>query len=349
MGGHIQEKKGNWYCVIEQGRGEDGKRLPPKWISVRKELGLNKKAGITQARKLLIKLLAEQQKGTLIHPADTPVKDFLEMWLDEYKKLKNLAPLTIELYERAIRLHINPDLGETPLSKLTAQRLQRLLMDKLETMSANSVGIIHKVLFGAFAYGIKFDYLHKNPMNSVTRPTIKKPDMGFWTEEEASQFLAAAKGHNLYALYLLTLTTGLRKSEVLNLKWENIKGNSIEVKGTKTEKSERVVEVSPKTMAEVLAQKSCDEYVFIGRNGTPHYEGNLNYNLDKLCKKAGVKRITFHGLRHTHATIQFHRGIDPVTLAERLGWASPAMLLEIYAHAIPKKTAEAATKLDDLY
>lgn len=351
MAGHIQKKGNNWYVVIEQGRDAEDRRIPPKWISVKKELGLNKPATKTQARELLINLLAEKQKGSLIHPVDITISDYLSYWLDNYQTIKDLSDNTIKQYGDNIRLHIKPYFGKTKLSKVAPLTIQSLLTEKQKTLSQNSVFIIYKVLKIAFKMAVRWEYIARDPMERVTAPTVSKPQVESWTEEEVSKFLDVAYFHPFYSLFLTALTTGMRKSELLFLKWENvnIKKNTIAVVNAKTKAGDRIIDVSPKTMDAILAVRKGNANVFLSHADTPICQNSPNNILDKLIKKAKVTRITFHGLRHTHATILLARGEEARVVADRLGHANIATLYNTYAHVLPRKQKEAACKMDDLF
>jgi len=352
MSGHIQKKGNNYYIVIEQGYDNDGKRLPAKWISVRKELGLNRPAKSPEAKALLYRLMVEKQKGDIIIPADISLEEFLTTWLEKYSKMKSLAKSTIIQYEFALK-HIIPVMGRTKLPNVTGLMIQNFLTEKRKHYSANSVHAICKVFTLGFKYAVKWRYIAKNPMDDVVKPTVPRPAIHFWTEEEAEKFLSAVEDHQYSLLFLLALATGMRKMEILRLKrkYVNFNNNTITVTDAKTASGWRTIDVTPVIMKklEQYKSKSNDEYIFTTAKGKPLIPQLINKIMDRAIKKAGVKKISFHGLRHTFATLMLSKGVNPVDVADMLGHANASQLWNTYAHVIGKNRKEAARKLDNLF
>ena len=347
MSGHIQQKKGNWYCVIERGYGEDGKRLTPIWYSVRKELGLSKPAGVMQARALLVQLLADKQAGKVFKPKKAKLKEYLEHWHAHYCSGKELSVSTRAQYLWGTT-HAE-SLGHIELSKITAGQIQELLTDKRREYSASSVRHIHKVFALAFKYAVKWGYINVNPMNDVIKPVRPRPKIEHWTEEDIKKFLSAVAQTPHYPLFRLYLATGARKMELLTLKGGQVdyKKNTITIIDAKTNAGWRTVDVSPVVM-ETLPKCERDEYLFKSRKGGHLPARSLNHIMDRLIEKAGVPRITPHGLRHSFATIMLSRGANIRGLAEILGHTNPSQLWQTYAHLLPSKQKEAAQMMDDL-
>jgi len=349
MSGHIQKKGDHWYCVIERGRDANNRRLPPRWVSVRKELGLNKPAGIMQARELLISLLAEKQKGTFIKPNEIKVGEYLDYWLSTYGAARSLSQNTLLQYEQAIRLHLKPALGDVKLQKLTPLQIQNYLNGK--PLSRATVIVHHNILNTAFKKAVEWELLARSPMDRVLRPQPSKPGQGYWNEEETNKFLSAIKEHPRYPLFLLSLTTGMRAGEILPLTWEdvNLKENVIHIRNSKTPAGIRSIDISPRVSEVLSGLERNGGLVFPSRFGNVISTPNAGRILEGLIIKAGVRRITFHGLRHTHASIMLARGMELKEVAERLGHSNTITLQKTYAHVLPRKRKEAATKMDDLY
>lgn len=385
MRGHVQRKDKNWYVVLEMDR-EDGERKQ-KWISVRKELGLAKRATRPQADTLLIKKLGELQEGSYFEPAEMTVGEFLNKWMEDYARA-NLKTKTVEFYGNLITCHIIPELGKIELSKLRPSHIQGLLSQKLKGsraddkeggLSKRSVRYIYVTLHLALKHAVEWELASKNAAEKVKPPKVDKPKIQYWAKQETQKFLNATKGHRLYALYLLALTTGMRKGEILGLTWDNINFKKQTVKITqtlistndgdriqdtaKTQGSERTLTISPAVALELSHHhtRQKEEFMLLGRPekdlglvftsnaGTPLITRNLNRNFNCLIKKAKVRKIPFHSLRHTYATLMLSEyGEDIVTLSKRLGHSNVTTTLNTYGHVIPQKQKEAAARTDDL-
>lgn len=453
MRGHVQEKKGNWYVVLELDP-VDGERKT-KWISVRKELGLNRPAKKKEANALLIHKLKELQDGAYFEPTDKTLAECLEIWLDNHVRV-NCKQTTIDFYEGLIYNHINPEIGHLPAAKVTPIHIQKLLTKKTEGgrldgkpggLSRRSIQAIRSLLRQALGELVDWELLPRNPAAKAKqkRGTTDKKKPVAWTREEVALFLdfikrdpqtyidatasegwlrnrkgltkpngetlqfnktltvkqyAKLKGidistvylwlkqgmpvsdtggmHRLYPLYLMALTTGMRRGEILGLRWEDVSFSKAQItirqnlvatsKGAlvstpKTDDSERTIDISPQ-LVEVLKKhrarqmeelnalgiKPDHNLVFTSEAGTPISPRNLYRHFKSVLDKLNgqVKRIKFHNLRDTHATLLLEEGVHIKAVAERLGHADEVTLLRRYAHALPKISKEAAIKMDSL-
>ena len=346
MAGHVQKKGNNWYCVIEQGI-DQGKRLPPKWVSVRKELGLSKPATKTQARELLVKLLAQKQTGRAIITKEINFIDFCNVWLEKYKTMKELSENTITQYEYGIK---QLEGLNKSLSQIKPVEIQTLLTKKRNELSQSTVHAIGKTLGLAFKYAYKWQYINANPMDDVVKPPLPKPKVEYWEQEDVAKFLEEVSTHQYYSLFKLALGTGMRKSEILQLKSEQVdyKNHTVTIIDAKTDSGWRTIDISPEITKDLPRREG---YLFLTATGRPIYKSKdlVNKIMRRAIKRAGVKYITFHGLRHTFATLMLTKGVNPKELAETLGHSDPAMLWRTYAHAIPKRQKKAARKLDNIF
>ncbi|MCD5402021.1 site-specific integrase [candidate division NPL-UPA2 bacterium] len=386
MRGHVRRKGNLWYVVLELERDQEGKRVQ-KTLSVRAELGLSKRATKRQAEELLIQKLKELQDGTYFEPTEITLADFLEKWLDNYAS-GNVKQKTLDSYKNTIYNHIIPEIGPIHLKKLRPLHVQSLLSSKQKTgradgkeggLSNTSIRYIHVIIKLALSHAVKWELVPRNIADMVLSPKIQNAQIQYWTKEETRKFLKTIKEHRLYPLYLLAITTGMRRGEILGLRWQdiNLKKDIVRINQTllnttigdiiqdsaKTDGSKRTLDISPTVSAElsrhrkkqaeeftVLGQPEKDfDLVFTSKAGTPFSPRNLNRNFNLLVKKTGLKPITFHGLRHTYATLMLTEyGQDITTVSARLGHAKVTVTYEKYSHIIPKKQKEAALKTDDL-
>jgi len=166
--------------------------------------------------------LREQQQGTLVTARQQTLKQYLEDWLENTHK-QNIRPRSHERYEEIVRLHIIPAIGNVPLQKLTPQRLQKLYSDKQkEGYSPVTVIAIHNLLHKAFDNAVRWELVAQNVCDKVSPPRRVRPEMKALTPEQVQQLLDAACGHPQEALFILALSTGMRRGELLGLKWQDI-------------------------------------------------------------------------------------------------------------------------------
>ncbi len=309
---------------------------------------MSKPATKTQARELLVKLLSEKQQGQIVKLKPVKYGEFLELWHAQYCAAKELSAGTQRIYRNGIS-HIAPDLGNTEIAKITAAQIQELLANKRKDYSASTIHNIYKVLNLSFKHAVKWGHLNTNPMGNVVKPARPRPHIEYWTEEEAKTFMDVAKESPHFPLLRLALGTGMRKAEILSLKGQHVDHDNctVTIVDAKTPSGWRTIDVSPTVIA-CLPQREKNEPLFPGKYGKGLTPRAINYILDGLIKKTTLSRITFHGLRHTFATIMLSRGANPRDLAETLGHANPSQLWQTYAHLLPKKRKEAARMMDDL-
>lgn len=320
--------------------------------------------------------LREQQQGTLVTAPQQTVEQFLKQWLDICKTGVRIR--TYERYETLIRLHIVPVIGRVQLQKLTAQHVQALYAKKLEeNLSPTTVNLLHTTLHKVLDDAMRWGLVARNVCDAVTPPRRGHYEIKPLTMEQAQKFIAAAKGHKLEALFVLAITTGMRRGEILALKWQDINfaqgtlqvrriftrapGNRYIESEPKTEKSKRSIMLPALTM-ELLKQHRVHQLeeklqagpqwedhdlVFCTALGTPMNPSKLLERFNKLLEKAELPHIRFHDLRHSAATILLSMGTHPKVVQELLGHNQISMTMDIYSHVLPTMQKDAMSKLND--
>jgi integrase len=195
-----------------------------------------------------------------------------------------------------------------------------------------------------------------------------------WSAEEAQTFLKAAEGDTYSPIWLVALTTGMRQGELMGLRWQDIdlKRSVLHVRHTlanvngerslrepKTKSGRRTITLSPSCVAALKAHRTNqlerrvaapvwtdNDAVFTAANGAWLDHGNLTRNYNAIIAKAGVKRIAFHGMRHTRATLLLKEGVNVKIVSERLGHANIGITLDTYAHVLPSMQQQAADGID---
>jgi integrase len=326
-----------------------------------------------EARIKLNAAIRERDEGLLFDAEDLTLAEYLIRWLKGPAK-RNVRPSTYARYEQLSRNHLIPALGRVSLKKLAALHLEALYEAKLgEGLAPRTVNYIHTTASKALGYGVAKGVLRRNVASFAEAPQLKSPEMLTLNREQVRAFLGAAKGDRLEALYVLALATGMRRSELLGLKWEDLDleagivlvrrgltvspDGGVEIDDPKRFASKRRIEISPKVAAvlkEHRRQQAADElaapnwrdegFVFTSRSGGFVHPNTLYTAYFKpLREKAGVPPIHFHDLRHTYATQALLLPNAKVkVISETLGHKDIATTLRIYAHVLPGMQREAA-------
>jgi integrase len=358
---------GRWAASISV---EDGKRKT-FYGKTRKEV-----------QEQLKTALHQPQQGMLATGPQQKVGQFLIHWLEDVHK-QSIRSRTYERYEEIVRLHLVPGIGHHQLQKLSPQHLQSFYTKKLEEgLSTTTVISFHNVLHKALETAVRWNLLPRNICDLVSPPRRKRFEIQPLGIEQVQQLLAAARGHRLEALFILALASGLRRGELIGLKWQDINflagmlqvrriltrvpsklpGKGYVEAEPKTEKGRRsillppfVIEALKQHRAKQLESKlkagsawQDHDYVFCTSIGT-HLNPTRDIldQLKALLKKAGLPDIRFHDLRHSSATMLLGMGVHPKIVQEILGHSQISMTMDTYSHVLPTMQREAMSKMND--
>ena len=336
--------------------------------------------GKTQAevKEKLKKALEEAKKVDVTRTGKYTVETWMDEWFENVAKLK-VRPSSHQTYRGYIDHHIAPNIGNISLEKLSTMDLQKLyrkLMnkgrverieakDQPKGLSAKTVRNINQVISSAMDFAVAQKIIHENPCKAVALPKVEHKEMQTIPAEQLQAFLAEAKATGVYEMYYIELATGLRRGELLGLKWTDIdwKNGIIKVRRSiarvngeivesplKTKNSYRAVTISPQAI-EVLKQqkaKTNDAYVFPSPNGGPISPDSVNNMLKRVLERAGIPKVRFHDLRHTFATIALQNGVDIKTVSGMLGHFSAGFTLDTYAHVTTSAQKEAAATMGNI-
>jgi integrase len=332
-----------------------------------------------EAIKAVRKANQDKDQGVLLSGEDQTLDTFLTSWLQDTIKNKVRAR-THERYCELLQLHVLPILGKVQLQKLLPQHLQKLYNQKLEEGYApQTVKHIHRVLHRALGDALRWQLVVRNVCDAVDPPRVPKKEMQALTGEQAQQFLEAAQGDSLEALYVLALTTGMRRGELLGLKWTDLDLalGILQVKRTvsrlakkgfivsepKTAKSRRKIHLTQLAIealkhhrirqneARLAAGPAWDEqgWVFCNTLGRPLEAGNmLRRSFRPILIKAGLPMIRFHDLRHSAASLLLSLGVHAKIVQELLGHSQIGLTLDTYSHVLPSLQEEAVSRLNTL-
>jgi len=372
MRGHVVKRGKNSYTIVLN-LGNDpttGKRKQ-QWVSVK---GTKK-----EAEKRLSELFHQLDTGTFMKPSKTTLAEFLERWLADYAK-PNLSPRGFERYESIARVHLIPAIGNIPLTQLRPEHLQKHYTDKLNTgLSARTVRYLHVVTHKALQTAVKWGLVSRNVADGVDVPRARRTEMQTWDEDDITRFLEGAKDSRYYALFYTALYTGMRRSELLGLKWNDVDLILGEVSVTrslhhlrdgsyiftepKSAKSRRTIALPPSailTLREHHEKQKLervmlgipltgDDLVFSTLEGKPLRPNTITRAWATLAARCGVKVIRLHDARHTHASLMLKQGVHPKIVQERLGHSSIQITLDTYSHVAPGLQQAAAARFDEAF
>ena len=374
MKGHIRQRSNrSWAVVIDLGRDASGKRHQ-KWHTIH---GTKK-----DAQRELTRLLHQLDTGTYVHPSKMTVAEYLERWLKDYAQ-PNVAAKTFERYAEIARKHLIPHLGHFSLAKLHPLHIQEYYSYALEQgrrdnkggLSPQTVLHHHRLLRGALHQAVRWQLVVRNAADAVQPPRPRHKEVRALDDGETAKLLETAKSTRLHMPVLLALTTGLRRGEILALRWADLDldagslavrrslqqtAGGLSFKEPKSAHSRRVVALPAITIDALKRHRSAQaqeklragasytdgDLVYPMEDGRPWQPSSLTHSFVALVRKVGISGFRFHDLRHSHATQLLRQGVHPKIVSERLGHSTVGLTLDVYSHVLPSMQAEAAALMD---
>jgi integrase len=379
MQGHIHKRIRNdkngkehtlWYVVVDVGIDRDGRRRQ-KWHG-----GYRTRREAEVARA---KLVDDLHSGSYVTPGHTTLGEWVnDSWLP--MTATRVKPTTLHSYRRNLEIHVLPTLGSKLLQQLTPTMLNTLYAALASTqgserggLSPKTISYIHTIVHKALADAVDADRIARNIADRAKPP---RPDRGAmpgiqsWDSDELRGFLEHVAGSRLDAIWRLAAMTGMRRGEVLGLRWSDLDLDSARLSVrqalvavgydviTSTPKSHnaRVIDLDAETVRKLRRHRreQNDERVEWGadyhdqdlvvakENGEPIHPHTFSQSFERIIQRAGLRAIRLHDLRHTHASLALKAGVPVKVVSERLGHDSPAFTLKQYAHVLPGMQAEAA-------
>ena len=374
-------------------RGSIRKRGERSW-EIRLYLGRDPKTGeelrqsITfrgskkAAEAELARLVNQIETGAFLPPGRLTVSEFLDKWVEHIRT--RVSARTFERYSSLIEHWIRPELGALPLAKLQPLHVQQLYSRALEGprrdgrpggLKPQSVLHIHRVLSEALKMAMRWQLAARNVCEAVEPPSVRQPEIPAIDEMQGALLLDAARGTRLYIPILLALACGLRRGEILALRWSDVDWTngllwvrrSVEqtragasIKEPKSPRSRRSVALPP-VVVEALREHRARQNEIRDVLGSDYQENDLICPRDDgslwppqaftsayrdLLRRRGLPGPNFHALRHSHASQLIRAGLDIKLVSARLGHAKSGFTLETYGHLLPGQDQEAARRID---
>jgi integrase len=321
-------------------------------------------------------LKAQWNKGDYFEATKMTAAEYLEHWLEAIAP--TIRPSSHRRFTEVARRRVIPAMGHVALARVTTLHIQEFYADCLKSgLSPSTVALYHNVLHRALEQAVKWSLIRRNPCDGVDAPREVTPEMKTWTAEQARAFLDVASGDDLAALWWLVLHTGLRRGELLALRWQDIdfERATLAIRRTLTRGMDGLAFGEPKSAAgrrslalpavcvdRLRAHRTQQlkrrlalgsdwqdtDLVFERGDGSLLHPNTMSSAFARLTKKAGLPRIRFHDLRHTAATLMLANGEHPKIVQERLGHSDMSMTLNRYSHVTMDMQREAADRLAKL-
>lgn len=360
VAGHLHEKNGYYYIILNL--TDSAGRRKPKWIST----GLTIKGNKKRAEQMLME---ERRKYANAKTGDDVLfADFMEQWLEIVKSTVSIP--TYSSYVNAVKSIIAPYFRKKKilLRDLQAHDIQMFYQEQLQRVKASSVIHYHANIHKALKYAVKNDMIPSNPADKVERPKQDKFYGNFYDRDELNKLFEAVAGTKLELPVLLGAFYGLRRSEIVGLKWSaidfeqntitishtvtscNLDGKCVIVAKdtTKTKSSRRTLPLVPYFHEKLLAvkaqqernQKLCGrsynreflEYICVDDIGDRFKPNYITSQFPRLLERNGFRKIRFHDLRHSCASLLLASGVPMKHIQEWLGHSDFSTTANIYAH-----------------
>lgn len=374
MRGYVARKGDRWYAIVYEGldpvTGKERRRWQPAGTS-------------REDAERLAASLAAELNGRQDDARSLTLGVYLTArWLPAKKVA--LAHSTWDGYRRKVERHILPTLGKVPIRRLRPHHLERLYDEKLHPkngkrpLAPKTVLEIHLIIRGALNDAVRRGMVTRNVALVAHAPktrSIPKVEPQAWTAPELRTFLRAAAGHRLFPALWLLANTGMRRSELLGLQWDDIDldgavasvnrglvsvGYELHESRGKTTNSRRAIDLDATTVQVLAAWKAWQAsergavgiestgWVFADVDGNPIHPHSISQTFERIVERAGVPKVRLHDVRHTHGTLLIKAGVPVKVVSERLGHGNPAFTIDTYQHVLPGMQAEAARIFESL-
>jgi len=365
-GSIFKRADGRWCAQVNLGYVDGKRKRKSLYGETRREV-----------QEQMTKVLRDVQQGVPVSTERQTVAQFLTRWYEECVLLSP-KPMTHRTHRHRIQNHLIPAFGRIALDKLSPQDVQGFIARQTAKGLAPATINGHLSTLGAaMNQALKWGLIGRNPVSLVDAPREQRRERRFLSSTEAKKFLAAARGNRLESLFLVLLTTGLRRSEARGLTWDDVdfeqatltvQRQTIRVDGVnhtlspKTASSRRVVALPATIIAALVRQRERvanerdamgvrwqeSKLVFPSPKGKPFSETTLARELDKVCARAGLSHITPHELRHSMASFCVAANINPRLAMDALGHSTMEMTMEHYQHVSDAMRREVAGGIEHL-
>ncbi|WP_328676734.1 site-specific integrase [Streptomyces sp. NBC_00322] len=314
-------------------------------------------------------LLDKVDQGVPVPTRSAKLSEYLSYWLDNMVKPRRKLS-TYDKYEAHVRLYLTPMLGTKRLESLGVADVRRFLNQLEKKTTAATAKESHRVLRTALSAACGEELIARNVAKLVEPPRAKTRELSPWTLDETLDFLAVARKDPLYAAFVLAIATGLRRGEIVGLRWEDLDlDNRVLYVRQQTQRRRGVLyDDDPKgrrrravplpamciaplrwhRMRQAATASEITGHVFVTRNGRPVEPRNLYRSFTRVANGAGLRVIRLHDARHGCATLLTAAGVAPRVVMEILGHSQISITMDVYTHVVQDTQREAISHMDRL-
>ena len=332
------------------------------------------------AERRLRAVLTEIDQGTRVERAKTTIAGLVRESIASWRAARRISARTAELYAELAEAYVIPHLGACEVQRLTTRDLEAWHAKLLSAggrrggVGTRTVAHSHRLLAQALTRAQKHGLIARNVARLERPPQVQRRELQILRADQVEQLLAALEGCALRTVALALLHTGMRRAELLALRWpsvdldrasasvcealEELRDGTVNVKRPKTAAGARTISLS-QTLVQALrvhriAQlerrialgHKASDLVFPDPDGGPQSPRRLSVQWKRAMVRLGQPDVGLHSLRHTHVSMLVHAGIDLTTISKRVGHASPAITLGVYSHLVTRSDAAAAAAID---
>jgi integrase len=372
MTGHIQRRGArSWRLKFDLGRDPVTGKRETRFHTVR---GTKR-----EAQAELTRLTAEAQHGNYVEATAETVGDFMMRWSRDWAA-GNVSPKTLERYDQIIRNQVIARIGNRPLQKLRPVDLTELYGTLLrDGLAPRTVGHVHRLLHRALGHAVTWELVAKNVATVVRPPRVAVEEIEIIREDDLAAVLQRLRGQPLYPIAMLALATGMRRGELLALRWQDVDLDAglvrversleetdaagLRFKAPKTKQGRRSITIPPSAVADLRAhwkeqqegrlaigagKAPADALVFPKFDFTARSPNVFSKEWRAMMAEAKIV-VGFHALRHTHASSLIAAGVDVLTVSRRLGHSKPSITLNVYGHLFKNTDDRAALVIEALF
>ena len=373
MKGHLKERSpGRWAIVLDVSDPQTGKRRR-KWHSFK---GTKREAQVETAR-----LIAAIQGGTYLEPSKLTVSSFLESWIEHVKS--QVSPRSHERYCELVRKNIVPLIGAVPLTKLKPAHISAAYAKALISgrrdgkggLAPTTVLYMHRLIKKALGQAVRWELLSRNVADAVDPPKMERAALTTYDMTQTAELLEALRGTRLRLPVLLGVMCGLRRGEIVALRWRNIdlatgqlsvaesaeqtaagvrykppksgRGRTLALSSTVVSELRQHRLSQAQELLKLGMRQTSSTFVYARQDGAPMQPRSLSQMW--ASRSTHLPRIRFHDLRHAHATHLLSAGVHPKVASERLGHSKVGITLDLYSHVLPGMQEDAAARVDEAY
>jgi integrase len=334
----------------------------------------------------LAALVTENARGDFVDTSKTTVSEFIERWIRDWAA-SHVSEKTLERYAELLRNHVGANIGSVRIQKLSALHLNELYGKLLRetkdrpALAPRTVGHVHRVTHRALGHAQRWGLVQQNVAELVTPPRVAATELEILAPADVQTVLRGLKGRSIYSVCVAALATGMRRGELLALRWcdvdldgaalqveqsiEQTKAHGLRFKAPKTKHGRRRITLPPSAVAELrehwkaqqearlrlgMGKAPPDSLVFPKWDFSPRSPNSLTKEWrEAVARTKGVPAVTLHSLRHTHASHLIAAGLDVLAISRRLGHGSPTITLSIYGHLFPNADDRAASAIETVF